>query len=61
MKKLIQAILPLIGALFACIGCAHAPMNTFPTQDPHLNAAISDVDRIDGKAIVVEKWLMSTK
>jgi len=51
--------LPFIVMFF--VGCTHAPVSTFPTQDPHLNAAISDIDRIDGKAVVVEKYLMSTK
>jgi len=50
---------PFVAILF--FGCAHAPVRVIPTQDIHINAAISDSDRIDGKAVVVEKYLMSTK
>ena len=59
MKKLWDALLPLIGTVMLCFGgCSHpaSPISVASSVD-RLSAIQGNLSAVDGKAVVVEEYL----
>jgi len=61
MKKIVESVLPLLGAILACLsGCTHvsSPISVRPAVD-NISAVQGNLSAIDGKAVVIESYLKS--